>query len=160
MLIFGGMHSEERQGSAQVDQTFSIEAVLPSTETWSSVQPKCSLQVSVRGWKRLVSAPVSESGQDVLSPFRLLHPPQDRARLSNSLPPPFTSGTMCSISKISGEKSSGVWQYSQRPLARWPTKSRSAGEGLRRLAMSLVLDAKLFRQCGQGHVPQACQASQ
>ncbi len=63
----------------------------------------------------------------------------------SSLVPPFRMETMCSISKVSGEKSSGVWQYSHKNPARCAIISRLAAENLGR-GMAVFLDAQLFGQ--------------
>ena len=66
---------------------------------------------------------------------------------------PLERGVMCSISKDSGEKSAGVWQYSQRSPARRAMKSLSIEENLRRLNIKM-LDSKLTSHFRQRHLPQ------
>jgi hypothetical protein len=58
--------------------------------------------------------------------LRLLHPWQENARFSGSLPPAAERGVMCSTEKGSALNRSGLLQYSQHPAARPATARRAA----------------------------------
>ena len=58
--------------------------------------------------------------------FLRLHSAYASARFSNSSPPPCLIGMMCSIwSRIKGDASCWLWQYSHRLYARTRTNSRT-----------------------------------
>ena len=108
------------------------DGVSPTNSEKFPPQAKCAAQSSFLGWNSGQIMPVTGSAHEVWTCLEQLQPPQASARLSSSLVPPCKMEMICSMSKVSGEKSSGVWQYSQRWPARWAMCSRMEGENLRR----------------------------